>query len=499
MSIGIYGSVGTTVLHTMVTKKALRVIYFDGQSASLTTTGSLDSQMAALGLSVPINPSYNHVYNETLRAHQLCDLAHELRIDGVVRMNAGFEVMLCDYAVSGVQEIITSNITVPENQQRENDPSLPHDPHRTPPLGYGNLFAEQNSWEWLRSGAWGYGESGHAGGSTLERRVGLDLCGMITFYDPQLRSLSGSHHGGVSHYNTYQNGWGLRRGHRLLNIGKSDAKRVQKWLKYTTTSMNALDSERSPCSGIDWQALTEVIVDHHISRAGEIHRTLKQKDNSSDDTSAILVKVHELSHAILCPYFQYPSIANLPLSYIMNQTITQCAAAYTEHIDLDSLGRFELLIKESIHKIMFRLCTTEWKLFEWSGTHNTNLFDIVEASGEIRSSKSKIDLTEEIERFRIETTSIMQWLGWEKWQDCEEECKWKELCYIPMWPVIYAPGKHQGGIYGGSALSAEEMCDFWRSKCLSRDDFDRGGGRDREPKHRFPDVPYDGSETASIR
>ena len=88
MSIGIYGSVGTTVLHTMVTRKPLRVIYFDGQSASLTTTGSLDSQMAVLGLHVPINPGYNYVYNETLRAHQLCDLIKDLGIDGVVRMNA---------------------------------------------------------------------------------------------------------------------------------------------------------------------------------------------------------------------------------------------------------------------------------------------------------------------------------------------------------------------------------------------------------------------------
>ena len=438
MSIGIYGSVGTTVLHTMVTKKPLRVIYFDGQSASLTTTGSLDSQMAVLGLHVPINPGYDYVYNETLRAHQLCGLIKDLGIDGVVRMNAGFEVMLCDYSDSGVQEIITSNITVPGNQQREKDPSLPRDPHRTPPLGYGNLFAPQNSWEWVRSSTWHYGQSGGAGGGMMEKRVRLDFCGMVTFYDPRLRSLSGSHHRGIFGYNTYQNGWGLRRGHRLLNISKADARTVQTWLKHATARANIPSSEHSPCSGIDWQALTEVIVDHHYSRTKEIHTTLQQRAYSSDDTSAILIKVHELSHAALYPYFQYPSIANLPLSSIMDQTITQCATAYTEHIDPDTLGEFEMLIKESIRKVMLRLCTTEWKLFEWSGTHTTNLLKATMDRGVVQSMESSIDLPEEIKFFRTETASTMEWLGWGKWQNCEEKCKWNvsPFCRLGMHKIL---------------------------------------------------------------
>ena len=53
--------------------------------------------------------------------------------------------MLCDYLDFGVQEIITSNITVPRNQQREKDPLLPRDLYRTPLLRYSNLFVIQNS------------------------------------------------------------------------------------------------------------------------------------------------------------------------------------------------------------------------------------------------------------------------------------------------------------------------------------------------------------------
>ena len=57
----------------------------------------------------------------------------------------------------------------------------------------------------------------------------------------------------------------------------------------------------------------------------------------------------------------------------MDQTITQCATTYTEHIDPDTLGEFEMLIKKSICKVMLRLCTTEWELFKWSGMYTTNL------------------------------------------------------------------------------------------------------------------------------
>ena len=72
----------------------------------------------------------------------------------------------------------------------------------------------------------------------------------------------------------------------------------------------------------------------------------------------------------------------------------------------------------------------------------------------------------------------------------------QELCSIPMWPLVYAPSKHQGGPYGGSNLTLAEQLEFWRPKCLSRRTFDRGGGGGRDPDNQLPDVPEDvNSET----
>ena len=56
MSLGIFGATGHSVLHTLVTTRSLKIIYFDGQSATLTEAGALDSQVALLQGEIPSIP-----------------------------------------------------------------------------------------------------------------------------------------------------------------------------------------------------------------------------------------------------------------------------------------------------------------------------------------------------------------------------------------------------------------------------------------------------------
>ena len=501
MSLGIYGSSGTPQLYTMATTRKLNLIYFDGQSASLTAFGTLDSQMALLQDEVPSNPSEKLVYDENQRAKDLCALIRPLKLDGVVRMNTGFEVMLCNYVQAGVRQLYSSNVTVPGNEQREADPALPQDPNREPPLGFGNAYAAQNSWEWIRSGTWHYGTSQADAGSKMESRVELDLCGFMSYYDPSLRSLSGHHEGGFKDPDKFQNGWGLRRGHRLLGISKEDIFTVKTWLRKITNA-HAFPARRR-CSGVNWQTLTATITNQHRTRAREILAAMKNIVPTIENVRPIIKKVHELSHAILYSYLQYPSAANISLADSKNLTISRCSSVYTEYIEQSTLNEFEVLIKESIRIVMRELCNWEWDLFEWSERHTTDLLD-----PRAKPFSDRLALVEEFERIAERASSTMQWIGWDDWHDCERKCRpdvgliptthclaWllipfqQELCYIPMWPVIYAPGKHQGGIYADDTYTEEEISEFWRPKCLSRSQFDKGGGRAREPSHQLPGVP----------
>lgn len=95
-------------LHTYCTKRQLQLLYVDGQSAAKSNKGTLDVQ--DLILRAPTIRTYHMVDkphrrpggppNEQLRALELCHLAkHEWddQIDGVLRMEAGFEIILCSF------------------------------------------------------------------------------------------------------------------------------------------------------------------------------------------------------------------------------------------------------------------------------------------------------------------------------------------------------------------------------------------------------------------
>ncbi|KAI5206149.1 hypothetical protein E4T39_02721 [Aureobasidium subglaciale] len=86
-------------LHTYRTKHSLRLLYVDGQSAAKSQKGTLDTQDVLL-----LENSIDHdsgMFGEKERANQMCKMAHEQwgdRVDGILRMEGGFEIILCDFA-----------------------------------------------------------------------------------------------------------------------------------------------------------------------------------------------------------------------------------------------------------------------------------------------------------------------------------------------------------------------------------------------------------------
>ncbi|KAL6709428.1 hypothetical protein ACN47E_001363 [Coniothyrium glycines] len=84
-------------LHTYVPKNTLRLLYVDGLSAGKTENGTLDTQdMILLNISERDGP----MGGEYERARGMCNLASSLwgnKIDGILRMEAGFEIILCDF------------------------------------------------------------------------------------------------------------------------------------------------------------------------------------------------------------------------------------------------------------------------------------------------------------------------------------------------------------------------------------------------------------------
>ena len=85
-------------LHAYAAKRDLRLLYVDGMSAGKSLKGTLDSQDYILRV---FNSEKRGPLDEEGRAKDLCKLAAEQwqsKVDGFIRMEHGFEIILCDFA-----------------------------------------------------------------------------------------------------------------------------------------------------------------------------------------------------------------------------------------------------------------------------------------------------------------------------------------------------------------------------------------------------------------
>ncbi|KAK4143469.1 uncharacterized protein C8A04DRAFT_12335 [Dichotomopilus funicola] len=80
-------------LFSYLTTSPIPLLYLDGTSAGSTDMGTLDTQDILLRLS----PN-SSIWDEYPRAFDLCDIVTPWGLQGILRMEAGFEVIKCDFA-----------------------------------------------------------------------------------------------------------------------------------------------------------------------------------------------------------------------------------------------------------------------------------------------------------------------------------------------------------------------------------------------------------------
>ncbi|ROW10808.1 hypothetical protein VPNG_05390 [Cytospora leucostoma] len=122
MSYGIMGSSRDSFLLTYQATRPVRALYFDGESAALMGWAQMDTQMLQLfgNTSGPPGGGSMGLGQEYLRAHGLCAWFEEAGLggrgwgfEGVVRMNAGFEVIWCDFSSPSLRLMSRLNVTAP--------------------------------------------------------------------------------------------------------------------------------------------------------------------------------------------------------------------------------------------------------------------------------------------------------------------------------------------------------------------------------------------------
>ncbi|KDN36720.1 hypothetical protein RSAG8_10649, partial [Rhizoctonia solani AG-8 WAC10335] len=460
-------------LFTFVTTRPLRVLYFDGSSAAKLTSGVADTQDFL---------AWGHIGNQTFPdeqalIHDLCKWGEPLGIDGYVRMELSFEVMHCNF-YQGIEVVSSLHIlpteaggtpggppgkrpgSPPPNKPGLLDrPSSPPDP-TSPPTPTGArpphprfpaeprpsnwkgalLPMKQRSVEAFQAGAWHHRAPG-------EVRVRLDVARLVSLYDPALRS-----------------GAQIRKGlekvqHRGKGLSQEDIDTFRAWV------IDSVQPTAPATSGVDWQALTTVIMDRYSSRLEYLQLLLKP-DRISANATAVVQEVRTQLMIMLMPHITpdtapsgtTPTASNVVAQYSqvrrheaqtdewVKPILDHCSSYLISHLPLDKFIREERTLHTGVSGTLHEICRALSLM--WSEAYDP------------LPTTQPIDL---VDRWRAQVAELIQWLDWPMWNKCTPECELDSICFIPTWPKGIGRGP------GGKGEEDLTKID-WTPKCLHKRD-----------------------------
>ncbi|KAJ6547100.1 hypothetical protein B0H19DRAFT_253126 [Mycena capillaripes] len=463
---------GPTHLLTYRTTMPAKIIYLDGMSAAW-GPGWLDSQhMFIFGMSKNGNKniSWWDWMDDYGRASKLCEWAKSRDVEGFVRMNAGFEIIWCDFQSPKLQLVSHLNITPPGTPERASFPprsprrnlaemdlnteplsDLDEPPERPPRPGPGDddppgrgpgrdgpwrrlrtsELALTGNLEWVRAAS-------HRS-FTPQPHLTLSYSDMVTYYHPRLTSLLADRIG-RSMYS-----------HRLANISSQDAMSVVR--EVDDVLARRAQGENSG-SGIDWATAARGIVEYWGDRISHMHAYLLNASNPDANATAVLPAIRTLAYTLINPYMQPGLTPNasgwdlffaVPNVFSANANITaleRCTFQETGFLSQSQLTPQERLLQNSIESVLGRLCNDFGVIFAQSS-------ELVEADSDSEHRSFVQQWTRRIDDLR-------QWLDWTAWLRCEDVCPLDHVCSTPMWPIAW-PGR-----WGQDSNEIE----FFKPRCI---------------------------------
>lgn len=511
MSYGIMGGARTSHILTYQTTREVKCIYFDGESATLFGTGQMQSQMLHIwgNVSGPGKPDngFRGLWEEYARAAGLCDWIRDKKLggpgwgfEGIVRMNAGFEMIWCNFSSPSIRLISHLNVTAPLLGAPDQDVAVmggdptsyyplpttntgksiatdPAEPARPPTMG-GSIerepFTNARGAAWYLSAVAHYGSSANGPGLG-EIRVKPATCGFQSYYSSKYQSAAIPRAEAERQYLNLSSlglwsGPGTsgnrsraldiltrrRRNHTLDHVSefdaaifRADSERVLKDL---------LSSTPANCTGIDWSAITNEIVQTYAHPLLVFSKTLQQYSSVTKNNQTMIRNwmsgVRQQSHLFLMPFFEYPKTTDKTTwdrsSNLFSGTYSKCRYQQTRLLAPEEgfvLGPEDTEIKNVIETVLGGICSTIVEIGlaiedTWASKFNNQ--------SPLSDTTYFTVLGYQVTHWHNGIEELMAWLGWAgEWTGCEETCAWDESCYIPMWPMIPMGGGRGRGGGGG--------------------------------------------------
>lgn len=494
MSYGIMGGTSESHMLTYQTTRPVKALYFDGASAALMSSGRMDSQMLQIfgNVTGPPDDGWGHrgLNDEYMRARGLCDWLTEEKLGGLgwgfeafVRMNAGFEVIWCDFASPSLRLVSHLNVSAPllgKTPSEEEEPEAgqtiaPGKPSDQMPPSWRPVLPEQpflrsQGWQWFISATKHYGSSG-AGPGLGEYRMKLDSCHLLSYYTPNFEDLTEArleseqkkfnltaegHWQGPGQSDMRKNSTAARkealeqltrrrRQHNLEDASEEDARKMR---KLSTEALQAMNSGNEECSELDWLSLATGIISNNAQDLQILERLLEVFPQTTNftETRGNLSMIRSQLHVFTLPFLVYPANPRedgvwSTTGPLYKTTLHHCIFQHTQLLDRRlnqpvPLTPTEEELKSTVEEISSSICTVTltiaFSLEEMFFKHYNNPISSIPPS-----SKSYQKLWSEIRHWHEGIQELRAWLGWaSEWTQCDTVCGLTEKCYIPMWPMI---------------------------------------------------------------
>ncbi|KAG1865227.1 hypothetical protein C8R48DRAFT_188660 [Suillus tomentosus] len=427
------GTIGTGCwLLTLTVTRPMKVLYFDGNSAAKLPEGTIDTQdLVAWSEMKP-----ERVWNEEQRIKDLCKWGEKYGVNGFVRMEMNFEIMICNFT-SHMEVVSLLKLESTRISAHPLDP--PEDPDTT-----------RHVLELMHSASWRENYPG-------ETRIMLDYSGLVSFYDTALVPSLVPRRVGLDRWD-----------HRVAGISSEDIERVQDRLA------QALTRPLSTTSGIDWKTVLRVVVDRYASRLEFIQHLL----NLTLDDGSIFDHARQIQRQLRNVLLPYTVLTALPPSTSVTANATnswatpvfrECAVSHTASIASrgTTLTPSERLLLQAVRETTHEICRVVTKM--WASGMNLGVDAFYPP--ERRPEVDHIDTL--MGEWKEDVTQLISWLDWSVWVKCRPACGFEEMCYLPTWPFgfVRTPGAPLQGQWDSGSLWPDPNKGEWKRpqpKCIRR-------------------------------
>ncbi|TPX18285.1 uncharacterized protein E0L32_002794 [Thyridium curvatum] len=365
-------------LHTYRVTRPQRMLYIDGMSGAKSPLGTLDSQDELLR-----NRTGSGGFDEWPRAGALCDLARAWELDGVVRMEAGFEVIKCDFA-DGSLDLVSVARRPPWRPAYGDDDD-----------GGDGDDDDDDGWaldqmEYLRAVSqryWGITAS----------RVALDQSRMVSalFYPVNLTNPEAVSNPALP---------------RMVSVPWEELDAIK---NDVAEAMAAASWQGTTTSGLDWQGVTDMVVSRYADRLRFIAERTTTLEDVRADVNGLLDTFINYATAAAADDAQTPDLV---------AARRRCSRHYLDPVRSAVTTWQDELIRIALEAVTSRICTD---LFAVRA--------ILSESGATGGEGERGGVDHQLARARARVRGLMTWLDWAEWRKCGA-CEPSQVCFVAVWP-----------------------------------------------------------------